>query len=249
MSAMKAPVATALGAAAILTAAVVGWVRPWGGADRASEPISAAADPATAAVEDPAAQSLPPGHPLIEGAGSPLPPGHPPIEGAESPLPPDHPPLPAGASTQAAVPDEDEPPPAIRWNVPAGWQTLPNPTSMRIATYRPTPDSELLVVRAGGSTDANIQRWIDQFGEGAPSTRSRRTIQGLAVEVVEATGTYTSSGMVPGESTEPHRGWGLLGAVVETPGSKYFFKLVGPSAEVRTARASFDALIGSIRPL
>jgi hypothetical protein len=238
MGAMKGPVATALGGAAILTAAAVGLVRPWGGAGR-GEPIFAPPDPGAAAVEDPAAQSLPPGHP--------------PIEGAESPLPPDHPRLATAASTPGAtrppLPNEDEPPPAIRWNVPAGWQTLPNPTSMRIATYRPTPDSELLVVRAGGSTDANIQRWIGQFDEGAQSTRSRKTIQGLAVEVVEATGTYTSSGMVPGESLEAHPGWGLLGAVVEAPGSKYFFKLVGPSAEVRAARASFDALIGSIRPL
>jgi hypothetical protein len=120
---------------------------------------------------------------------------------------------------------------------------------MRIATYRPTPDSELVVVRAGGSTEANIERWIGQFDEPARSTRSKKTVHGLAVEVLEANGTYAGSGMVPGAPSQPHPGWGLLGAVVETPGSHYFFKLVGPSDQIQTARGSFDALLGSIRPL
>jgi hypothetical protein len=132
--------------------------------------------------------------------------------------------------------------------VPAGWTSLPNPNAMRIATYRPAADSELIVVRAGGTTDANIERWIGQFDEPAQTQRSRKTIHGLGVEILEVRGTYAGSGM-PGAPTAPRPGWSLLGAVVETPGTSYFFKLVGPSDQVQSAHASFDALVASIRPL
>jgi hypothetical protein len=148
----------------------------------------------------------------------------------------------------APLPTVDEPP-AIAWDVPAGWKTLPNPTALRIATYRPAPSSELVVARAGGSTDANIERWVHQFDEPARTARSKKTIRGLEVEVLEASGTYAGSAMIPGAPSEPHPGWSLLGAVVETPGSHYFFKLVGPSPEVQAAHASFDALVASVRPL
>jgi hypothetical protein len=139
--------------------------------------------------------------------------------------------------------------PSIAWTVPSGWQTAPNPTVMRIATYRPAADAELAVSRAGGTTDANIQRWIGQFDDPPRTQRSRKVVKGLPVEVVEISGTYAGGGMMPGASAEPHPNWTLLGAVVEAPGSHYFFKLLGPSAQVQAAHASFDALVASLHPL
>jgi hypothetical protein len=184
------------------------------------------------------AGALPIDHPPIQGATGPLPPNHPPIDGTASPH--------DGMRMPVASPDEA---PAITWQAPTGWKTMPNPNPMRIATYRPTADSELIVVRAGGTTDANIQRWIGQFDEPASTKRARRTVHGLGVEVLEASGTYSGGGMMGSAPAQPHPGWSLLGAVVETPGSSYFFKLLGPSDQIQSTRASFDALIGSIRPL
>jgi hypothetical protein len=43
-----------------------------------------------------------------------------------------------------------------------------------------------------------------------------------------------------------HPGWALLGAIVETPGSPYFFKMLGPSPSIQTARPSFDRLLASL---
>ena len=240
--AMKAPVGTIVAAVIVVGAAGVALLRPWGGAGGADQtsppPVHAAeeANPASAFAPSGGA-SLPANHPPIEGALSRLPAGHPSVGQAVPALPT------AGGSPATA--DEA---PAITWKVPAGWTSLPNPNAMRIATYRPAADSELIVVRAGGTTDANIERWIGQFDEPAQTQRSRKTIHGLGVEILEVRGTYAGSGM-PGAPTAPRPGWSLLGAVVETPGTSYFFKLVGPSDQVQSAHASFDALVASIRPL
>jgi hypothetical protein len=125
---------------------------------------------------------------------------------------------------------------------------------MRLATYRvpaaPGGDeAELTVARAGGSTDANIERWRGQFeGAGKPE-RIERTVHGLKVTIVELAGTYQAVGMMPGAApSAPRAGYALLAAIVETPGSPYFFKMVGPAATVKSSRSSFDALIGSISP-
>jgi hypothetical protein len=45
-------------------------------------------------------------------------------------------------------------------------------------------------------------------------------------------------------SSQP--GWSLIGAIVSTSGTPYFFKLTGPEKSVRAARSEFDALIGSL---
>jgi len=109
--------------------------------------------------------------------------------------------------------------------------------------------AELTVARAGGSTDANIERWRGQFEGGSTPKRTESTVRNLKVTVVELAGSYHAASMMPGASpSEPHPGWALLAAIVETPGSPYFFKLVGPAAGVKATRSQFDALIASITP-
>jgi hypothetical protein len=73
-------------------------------------------------------------------------------------------------------------------------------------------------------------------------------VRGLAVKTVEVGGTFAGGGMMPGAASEPRAGWTLVGSVVETQGSHYFFKMVGPTSRVRAARPSFDSMIASISP-
>jgi hypothetical protein len=135
--------------------------------------------------------------------------------------------------------------------VPDAWKTVPNTSSMRIATYRvpraqgDTDDADVSVTRAGGGTEANIRRWVGQFDEAGQDKRTEKTVRGLKITTVEVSGTFIGGGMMGGASG-PKKGWALLGAIVETPGSPYFFKLTGPAASVRAARPAFDALLTSV---
>jgi hypothetical protein len=122
---------------------------------------------------------------------------------------------------------------------------------MRLATYRvphapgDAVDAELAITRAGGSADANAERWVHQFDDEGQKTAKRSTrVVGLAeVAIVEVHGTY-SGAMGKDGSSQP--GWALVGAIVSSPGLPYFFKLTGPAKSVLGARSEFDALIGSL---
>jgi hypothetical protein len=150
------------------------------------------------------------------------------------------------ASSELAVDDE---PAAIEWTVPATWHTMPNPSSMRLATYSvpraagDPADADVSVTRAGGDTASNIERWTGQFAGAEPPKPSVHTVRGLEVTVVELEGIYTN-GMSPGAKPQP--GWALLAAIVKTPGMPYFFKMTGPAATVRAARTAFTAMIDGI---
>jgi hypothetical protein len=163
-------------------------------------------------------------------------------------LPPNHPPIgSSGGAFDGLAPASDDVP-AITWKVPPGWVAAANPNAMRLATYHPSPEVDVSVARAGGTTDANIQRWVGQFDDAGADLHTERTVHGLSVKMVEVSGTYTGAGMMTGAAAEPHRNWTLVGVVVETPGAHYFFKMVGPVDRVHAARASFDAMVASVAP-
>lgn len=148
--------------------------------------------------------------------------------------------------------EPDDEPAAITWTAPAAWPAAPNPSSMRLATHRvphvagDTSDAELSIARAGGDTNANIERWVAQFTQSGAPRRTEKVVHGLPVTIVAIEGTY-ENGMM-GTDSSPHPGWAMLGAIVQTPGLPYFFKLTGPAATVRAARSSFDAMLDSVQP-
>lgn len=178
--------------------------------------------PVNAAPDDTQEQEeLPPGHPAI-GSSADLGAGH-------------------GDHGNLAATD-------ITWKVPERWQQMPNTSSMRIATYRipratgDTADADVSVTQAGGGIDANVDRWIGQFGADAKakSKVTKKKVGDFNVTIVEAEGEY--GGM--GGKTEA--GQGLLGAIVETPDAPHFFKIVGPKKTVQSARGELDSLLSSI---
>jgi hypothetical protein len=205
-----------------------------------TSPPQAAPEPAS----DFEGDTLPPNHPSI-GAAMPLGESHGDV------LPPNHPPI--GGSQPGLLPVSDDQP-AIAWKVPPAWQSAPNPNTMRLATYRAPASSkdhepaDVSVTRAGGTADANIERWLSQFDDAGAETRTIKTVRGLKVTMVEVSGTFTGGSMTPGSAEARRPGWALLGAIVETPGSPYFFKVTGEAATVHAARASFVALLDSITP-
>ena len=133
---------------------------------------------------------------------------------------------------------------------------MPSASPMRKATYKvpatakDADDGELAVFYfrgEGGSTEANIQRWISQFSGAGPSDvkRSQRNVRGMNQTVVEVEGTYASG--MPGAPATPKAHYRLLGAVVETPAGPYFFKLTGPAKTINAARDAYLAMLDSVR--
>jgi hypothetical protein len=186
------------------------------------------------------------------GADDPVTP--PPLaESAMGALPPGHPSIAASNSDMSGAPTSDDAP-APFWTAPPAWKMLPNPSTMRLATYRipradgDTQDTDLSVVQAGGTTDANIDRWLGQFDQAGKDTRAVKTVHGMKVTVVEVQGTYLGGGMTADNKTATSPGFALLAAIVETPGTPTFFKMVGPAKSVAAARPAFNALIASVTP-
>jgi hypothetical protein len=164
----------------------------------------------------------------------------------------------ATSSASASAGSASQPPsggPAdVTWTTPGAWSTEPNATGMRKATYKvpraggDTDDASVSVIQAGGSVDANVERWYGQFDDVHDKKRSQLHVGPITVTVVEAHGTYTGGGIMVGESPAPKPGWALLGAIVEIAPQPYFFKMLGPDKTVAAARSDFQALVDSLRP-
>ena len=146
----------------------------------------------------------------------------------------------------------------LSFKAPQGWASEPNPSNMRVATFKlpATPgdanDGELAIFffgqQQGGSTEANVQRWINQFTPEAKSpqpTMKIEKVNGVQVTRVTVEGTYASG--MPGQPTTPKTGYALLGAIAQGPSGNVFFKLTGPKKSVQKAKPQFEALIKSVR--
>ncbi|HSO36576.1 MAG TPA: hypothetical protein VLT33_28820 [Labilithrix sp.] len=215
------------------------------------------ATPASPASPPPAAMPT-----AMAESDEPLPPGHPPTggavgagSGATGDLPPGHPQVDPMALTGAQMGAGTAPAAqsSLEWKVPPRWQSVPNASSMRLATFKvprapgDAEDADLSIMQAGGTVDANAERWIAQFDAASQKTakRSTRKVGSLEVTIVEAKGNL-AGGTGMGPDTHATSGRALIGAIVSTPGMPHFLKLTGPAASVLAARAEFDAMIASL---
>jgi hypothetical protein len=150
----------------------------------------------------------------------------------------------------------------LTFTAPEGWKAGKPGSSMRVAEFTMPraagdPEDAQLVVYyfggQGGSVDANIERWLAQIEQpdGQPTSavakKESRTVNGLAVTLVDATGTYVAQ-MTPGAGerhNQPH--FRLRAAVVQTANGPYFLKLTGPQATVTKWNDAFNRFVASLR--
>ncbi len=174
-----------------------------------------------------------------------------PLLSAAVPVAPKAPtPAPAGSMQQEPL--------HITWLDPPSFKRVPPSNPMRKASYvvpragGDSEDGELTVFYfgpgQGGSIDANVDRWVGQFGEVKPGDvrRADRDANGLRQHTVELDSGTFSSGM-PGGSSKAKGNYGLVGGIVETPSGAYFFKMTGPTKTVKQAKAEFYKLLDSIK--
>ena len=150
---------------------------------------------------------------------------------------------------------------SLKFTVPAGWVEEERTSSMRVAQYRlpkvagDAEDASLVLYYfgqgQGGSTTANIERWIGQIqqADGSPSKGKSKEenleAHGLRVTTVDVSGTYVAE-TAPGSGTFHNKpGYRLRAAVVDTPKGSYFVKLVGPEKTVAQWNESFLSYLRS----
>lgn len=149
----------------------------------------------------------------------------------------------------------------LKFTVPAGWVEEERTSSMRVAQYRlakvagDSEDASLVLYYfgpgQGGSTTANIDRWISQMKqtEGAAAKDAAKQesleVNGLKVTTVDVSGTYVAE-TAPGSGELLNKPmYRLRAAVVETPNGSYFVKLVGPAKTVAQWNDSFLSYLRS----
>jgi hypothetical protein len=151
--------------------------------------------------------------------------------------------------------------PTLKFTVPSGWIEEERTSSMRVAQYRlpkaagDTEDASLVLYyfgqSQGGSTAANMERWVSQIkqADGSSSKDKAKEEQleanGLKVATIDISGTYVAE-TAPGSGTFHNKpGYRLRAAVVETAKGSYFVKLVGPEKTVAQWNDSFTSYLRS----
>ncbi len=148
----------------------------------------------------------------------------------------------------------------LKFKVPAGWVEEERTSSIRVAQYRlpkapgDTEDASLVLYYfgqgQGGSTAANIERWLGQMtqpdGSAASGAKDEHLVaNGLKVTTVDLSGTYVAE-TAPGSGTFLNKpAYRLRAAVVETPNGSYYVKLVGPEKTVTQWNDSFLSYVRS----
>jgi hypothetical protein len=149
----------------------------------------------------------------------------------------------------------------LRWTAPAQWKAEAA-RPMRAATYSIVPAAgdrgvaECVVnyfgPGQGGSVEANVERWKGQMlgGDGKPATAkvTTRTLRGVRITIVDASGGYTGMGGPMAGGGKPVPGYRLIGAIAEGRGGNVFFKLTGPEKTIAAEHARFEQLLSSIQP-
>lgn len=140
----------------------------------------------------------------------------------------------------------------LAFSIPEGWQRKELSSSFVLAEFvlpaaekSTAADGRLTVSAAGGSIEANVQRWRDQFG-GKPdqSSEERKEVHGLEVVFVDLAGEFNDQRgpLAPGTKRPGYR---MLAAIIPVDGELHFVKAVGPQATIAAHAERFQEFVGS----
>lgn len=134
---------------------------------------------------------------------------------------------------------------------PATWIWHPPANAMIMTEYvlpgqEGSDQAHLKIVKAGGTVEANVERWKTQFraaGGGPVEAKIEKLdADGIPVTVVELAGEYKGMGAV---SFAPDQI--MISAIVEAPTGQFFLTLVGPAATIESNRQAYMEMIRGIR--
>ena len=139
----------------------------------------------------------------------------------------------------------------FQFKPPTGWKWVESSSAMRKAQFEVGEGKERAEVvffyfgpGGAGGTDANVQRWLQQFEEPRDQLKAKvekSDLGGKEVTLVQAEGTYLSG--QPGGPKTAQPGSMLYGAIVESKQGNVFIRLVGPKKVVEAAQPALRRLI------
>ena len=109
------------------------------------------------------------------------------------------------------------------------------------------------IMGAGGSIEANIDRWVAQFSQpdgGDTKERAKineKTVGGQQLHVVDISGTYDDRPPFAGGGVMREK-YRMLSLIIQTEKlGNYFVKFYGPEATVAKNKAAFEAMVNSLQ--
>jgi hypothetical protein len=147
----------------------------------------------------------------------------------------------------------------IKLTVPKGW--VVKKSRVRIierefsvpAVEGDTNDGRVTMMGAGGSIEANVNRWIGQFQQPDGSSTKKKTtikklsIDGQTVHFIDIPGTYRDQ-RGPFAPPTIRKDYRMLAIIIPTEKhGQYFVKFYGPKKTVAANEAGFDKLVKSIQ--
>ncbi|HEY1067068.1 MAG TPA: hypothetical protein VGE52_13185 [Pirellulales bacterium] len=164
------------------------------------------------------------------------------------------------ASAVAFDADHDLDLAVAKLTVPAEWKKV-EPKSRIVQFEFAAPkaegadaDGRVTFMAAGGSIDANIERWYGQFTQpDGKSTKDRakvekKTIDGLEVHLVDISGTFaeSSGGPFAGKTVE-RPDYRMLAAIIVANDAQIFIKFTGPAKTIAANAENFQKMIESVK--
>jgi len=146
---------------------------------------------------------------------------------------------------------------ALSLEAPAGWNRVAPKsgiveTEFAIPSEGELPPGRMTVMGAGGSVQANVDRWYGQFAQpDGSATKDKATtktlkLAGCTVTLVDVAGTYKDmpGGPFAGGQAVERPDYRMLAAIVETQGrGSYFLKFYGPGATVAKHADGFRKMV------
>jgi hypothetical protein len=137
--------------------------------------------------------------------------------------------------------------PKLKYTLPAGWKEKPL-TQLRVASFEVADGdkkADVSVIPLGGSAGgdaANVNRWRGQVGQ-APLDETALKHSAEAAQVGgQPASLYDVAGTAPG-SGEDER---IIGAILHSDDSTWYFKMSGDSALVEKSKPAFVAFLKSV---
>lgn len=150
---------------------------------------------------------------------------------------------PQGAAPAAPSPNASAPEP---------WEAV-QPQSSMIQSEFALPavegdenDGRVTVMMAGGSIQANVERWRGQFGDLENDSVEDLDVGGTEVTFVDFSGTYNERRGMMGPVTE-RPGYRMLAAIIPQPGNQQLFvKGYGPQSTMAKYEEGFRRYVESL---